>query len=366
MDLNGSPVPRTYRPFLAAKRGETSALSRLTSWSQFEPVLRIPPQDKDWQTGGFTKSLADHIDGVIERIVTAAGSHSAFVDVDSLGSESAVHGMHPLAWILQETTRLGVPSKPIVRSTSSSAVLAAAMAHNAATHTGVGVYVGSNDWETGPSASGRTLIASLGIPDTDIDVFVDGGPAPATASPGDIDQEVDALVAGHNFRSVNVGSAGFANTRALPKGIGLHDRVDFTTWQSTYGIRASSGKTPVDFFDYGIENPWFAPGEVNPAFLSISALFRYTAGLQWVLTKGSDLFKGPGGSSKGGAALTPALTALTLHPLYKDVMVTEADNWIDGVVAGNTGATPGNPEAWRRWGTVRHVTVTMSQVSSHA
>ncbi|MDM7887702.1 hypothetical protein QUG98_04465 [Curtobacterium sp. RHCJP20] len=359
-------MPRTYRPFLVAKRGETTALSGLASWSQFEPVLRVPSREKDWQSGGFMKSLEAHVDAVIERIVAAAGSHPVFVDIAPLGTESPVHGVHPMAWILEEASRLGVPVKPLVRSTSSSAVLAAARAHHAATQAGVGVYVGVEDWETGANASGRSLIASVGILDGDIDVFADAGPAPTTATPGDIDQEVDALVAGHTFRSVSVGSAGFVSTRALPRGISLHDRVDFTTWQSTYGIRAGLAKTPIDFFDYGIENPWFAPEEVNPAFLSISALLRYTAGTAWVLTKGVDLYKGPGGSSRGGAALIPALTALAHHPLYKDVVVTDADAWIDDVVAGSSGVTPGNPEAWRRWGTLRHVSVTVSQVSSLA
>ncbi|WP_412148766.1 beta family protein [Curtobacterium flaccumfaciens] len=356
-------MSRFYRPFLAAKAGEAAALATLSSWTNFEPVLRIPSQDKDWQSGGYKKPLPDHLDTVITRIADAVRSNPVFIDIETLGTETPVHGVHPMERVLSECVRLGMTVRPLLRATSSPAVIAAAHKHNAATGSGVGVYVGIEDWETGASAAGRGLIASTGLPDSVLDVFVDAGPAPSTASPVDLDREVDALTAGHAFRSMTVGSAGFVDTRAVPKGLILHPRLDITTWLSTYGLRAGRGKPTVDFFDYGIENPWYAGGEVNPAFLSFSAFFRYTAGQEWVLAKG-DLYKGTGGSGRGGDAMVDALKGLHSHPLYKDVMTTDADAWIDQVVAGTTG--PSNPQGWRRWATLRHVVLTTQQVSSLA
>lgn len=356
-------MARTYRPFLAAKAGEATALSSFSAWSNFEPVLRIPPQDKDWVAGGYKKTLDHHLDTVIERITNAVGAHSVYIDIESLGTEGSTRGVHPLEWVLSECARLGMNVRPVLRATSSSAALAAARAHHAAAGTGVGVYVAIDDWETGASAAGRGLISSIGLADAVIDLFVDAGPAPSTASPVDLDAEVDALTAGRSFRSVTVGSAGFVDARAVPKGQMLHPRLDLTTWLSTYGLRAGLGKSTVDFFDYGIENPWYFGGEVNPAFLSFSAFFRYTAGRQWVLAKG-DLYKGSGGSGRGGEAMVDALTDLTRHPLYKDMFATESDGWIDQVVARTTG--PSNPQGWRRWGTLRHIAITERQVSSLA
>lgn len=354
-------MARTYRPFLAAKAGESAALAGLSSWSNFEPVLRVPPQEKDWQTGGFKKSLDEHLDAVITRITDSVQGHLIFLDIESLGTEAPAHGLHPLEWVLSECTRLGLSVRPLLRATSSAAAVAAALAHHHGTSSGVGVYVGVDEWETSTAGAGRALIASVGLQDADLDVFVDAGPAPSTASPVDLDQEIDALTAGHSYRSVTTGSASFPNTPSVTKGVTLRPRVDLTTWLSTYGLRAGLGKSTIDFFDYGVENPWYNPGEVNPAFMPISAFFRYTAGREWVLAKG-DLFKGNAGSGRGGAAMLDALKDLVLHPLYKDVMVTKADDWIDDVVSGAT--TPSNPQGWRRWGTDRHVVLTRQQVSS--
>jgi len=357
-------MTRTYRPFLAAKRGETSALGMLTAaqWANLEPVMRVPPREKDWDNGGWKKSDENHLQAVADNLVKHLGSHPFLIDMAPFGSEALVKGKHPLEWMLAELTARSCKVRCLVRPTSSVATMALARAHHLSTGLGLGAYIGPSDWETGPSPAARAFLVSAGIAASDMDVFLDAGPAPATNSAADVDMEIDSVVAGHAYRSVSSGSAGFIDSSTIPKGITLHPRTDLATWLSTRGLRLTAGKSNIDFFDYGVENPWYAPEPVNPAFISIGALFRYTAGSSWVLPKGPDLFKGPNGTSQGGKAIVPALTQLVSHALYRDVVSTPADDWIDSVVSKVKEG--GNPEGWRKWASLRHVLVTRRQVSN--
>ncbi|WP_363316512.1 beta family protein [uncultured Microbacterium sp.] len=99
----------------------------------------------------------------------------------------------------------------------------------------------------------------------------------------------------------------------------------------------------------------------HPRFISISAAFRYTVTNDYLLAKG-ELFKGQGGSGKGGAALITPLDELTRHGEYATPVRSQADDWIEAVV--DRTATPGNPGKWREWGTVRHIEVVAFQLST--
>ncbi|WP_130178684.1 hypothetical protein [Cryobacterium sp. SO1] len=161
--------------------------------------------------------------------------------------------------------------------------------------------------------------------------------------------------------SRTVGGAGFPDTTGLARGVSEHLREDWTLFQAVFAKRKLAGLSPMDFFDNAIQNPSFIDVGVDPRFLSISALMRYTTSDRWLIAKG-ELFKGPAGKSRGGAALIPALDLLVAHPSFGDPILTAMDTWVGDVLSGR--ATPGGPETWRTWGTLRHIESVSHQLAT--
>ncbi|MBX3091632.1 MAG: hypothetical protein KF801_03885 [Cryobacterium sp.] len=352
-----------YRPVLIAKRGELSALKALSAgtWSGLKPVLQVPPREWDFELGSYKKTLEEHLRELPKKFHTATKGNAAFLDLSLLDAVTPVFGgRHPLAWFVDEAATHGLELTPLVLPTSHPATVAAAADINARLGRGVGIRLAPAEWTSIAPRVLPRLMTDCGVAHGDVDLFVDVGREFSVL----VDQALLAELSNQDgsdvFRSRSIGGAAFPDTAGLAKGLSAFARSDWQLFRDAYRARLRDGAETPDFFDNAIQNPDIEIGTVNPRFLSISGLFRYTVDEDWLVAKG-DLFKGQAGLGVGGAALITPVTLLRAHPQYANPIRTETEDWIDAVIAGTQ--SPGNPEAWRRWATQRHLSVVVHQLS---
>lgn len=352
-----------YRPFMLARQGELAAAARLTPavHQAIVPIFLVPPRPWDFDTESYSKSVADHLKPVPVKLSNARGTRDAFVDITLLDSDPLIGGKHPLEVLVDEADSLGLTLTPMTDTSSSSAQYKAIRDLHTRYQRGAGVRLAQEVWTTVDSAALAAVQRDTALQPTDIDVFVDFADAAGPVITAAVASEVAALQAA-GYRSVTIGGAAFPNVAGVSRGVSEFDRTDWLTFEDVHARLSGAGDNEApNYFDHLVLDPQSIDLGIDPRFMSISATFRYAIADKWLFAKGQ-LFKGQGGSGIGGAALPPALTVLRGHPKFGSPVGSQADVWIDEVIAGT--ATPGNPSKWREWATVRHIEVTESQVSS--
>lgn len=349
-----------YRPFLLTKRGEFTTVAALTPSQQacLTPVFRVHPRERNFDTGGYKKTVAEHLSELPLKVFQARGGKVAFIDIELLDDESAIGGLHPLEWFVTAAAALTQPLIPMLSSRSSAATIFAASRLHSREGLGIGLRLEPGDWPAGASPTAASIISIAGVPTSDIDLFLDMGDAPDTGAAARIITELSATSAG-SWRSVTVGGAAWPGSAPTPKGVTDLHRHDWGQYREAYRSLKLDGAQLPDFFDFAIANR--DPSlPVDPKFLSISASFRYALADTWLFVRG-ELYRAPGKITAGGGSVAPMLTVLRADPRVGTPLITGADTWIDSVLAG--GKT-GNSETWRRWGTERHIVTTLDQLAS--
>ncbi|MFD4958432.1 hypothetical protein [Microbacterium sp. NPDC058389] len=354
---------KTYRPFTLARAGELAALARINpaTRSAVRPVFQVAPRAWDYENDRYSKTVPAHLAPLPDKLAAVWGGGAGYADVSMLDSEPIVDGQHPLEWLATKTSDAGVPLTPLVEASSSAAAKAAAASLHGTYKTGVGIRLPQVDWTTVDPARLTTLLIQLSVAPEAVDVFVDFEGAEGAVIEVAVNAEMASLRTLGQFRSITVGGAGFPDVNGVPRGTTEYPRKEWRIYSAVREKIASTGEPIPDFFDNLVLKPDTIELGVDPRFISISAAFRYTVANDYLLAKG-ELFKGQGGSGKGGAALIAPLDELTRHAEYATPVRSQADDWIEAVVGG--GATPGNPGKWREWATVRHIEVVAFQLST--
>lgn len=357
-------MAKHYRPFTLARAGELAALARVTASHRLAmtPVLRLPPVAWDFDKGGPSKTETAHIDAVLKRLGPVWNGSRAYIDLSLFASDAPVHGVHPLRHIVATAATEGVTLIPLLRADSSPALVseAASLANN-----GLGIHLEQDAWVSVDPTQLPALLRSLRTTPADVDIFVDYQQGTGAIVRVAVDAELAALGVVGSFRSVTVGGSAFPQLTGVAHGTSEFEREDWLTYEDIRSRLADRGGATPDFLDHVIQNPDLIDQQIDPRVLSISATFRYTVDEKWLVAKGH-LFKGSKtprpGIPTGGAALINPLRVLQTHPEYATPVRSQADDWIDAVVAGTD--SPGAPQKWREWGTVRHFEVTLHQLAS--
>lgn len=356
-------MAKQYRPFILARAGELAGLARLDAGQRqtISPVLRIPERAWDYENGRYAKTHEAHIGSVPDRLERAWAGGRGYLDLSLIEKERPVGGKHPLQYLIDESDARNVTLVPLINSASTPEALAAATAVHAASGRGAAIQLPQVDWTTINATALTGLLTALAMTPSDIDVVVDFEGAAGPVTEVALIAELASLRGIGWFRSVTVGGTAFPDLAGVPQGTSEYPRTEWNVYASVRGKIAQQGVSTPDFFDHVIHNPELTELGVDPRFLSISAHFRYAVADKWLVAKGK-LFKGRGTTSMGGAALVPALSTLIRHPEYASPVRSHADDWIEAVVAGKE--SPGAPQKWREWGTVRHLEVAASQLAS--
>lgn len=356
-------VSNRYRPFTLARAGELAGFARLDTSVRdvIDPVFRVPPRATDFDTGGFSKSLEDHLRPLPAKIADSWASGMAYLDLSLLDSETPIDGLHPFSYFAAEGSRLGITFVPLLTPGSTPEFRDAAIAAHRSGGIGIGILAPQDYWLSVDPDWLPGFIALLGLDENEVDLFVDYGRSEGALIEVAVMTELRALEPLGPFRSVTIGGEGFPDLTNVPRGTTEYPRKDWHIYRAVHRKLAAEGASTPEYFDHLILNTDSIELNVDPRFMSISAALRYTVSDQWLLAKGQ-LFKGQGGSGQGGAALIDPLIELTRHSEFATPMRSQADDWIESVAGGS--GKPGGPQQWREWGTLRHVEVTAAQLAS--
>lgn len=356
---------RHYVPILLAKRGERSAVRDLPAADRhtMTPLFVVPPVDWNFDTDAPAKTIDQHLQNLAKDLAQAWGAQRAFIDMPFMGVGTVMaNGVHPLEWLTSQANAHSMTLVPVVSPGRDPGYQQAVINIVARDGRGACFRLPSAEWPSAATAAPvNTLLTSLALTAQDVDLVLDltdevvGAPGLALTA---VRNELSVLPHLAGWRSVTVAGAGFPKQlTGYGRGISVIDRIE---WQIYQALLASppSARTPT-FGDYAIAHP--DPSvDVDPKFMSISAALRYTIADHWLVAKG-DLFKGTGGSGLGGAAVPPVAQQLVADARFL-AGHCDGDDWLTQVAAGTTGG--GNPEAWRRIGTLHHLTLVSRTVAN--
>ncbi|MCS3429047.1 beta family protein [Leucobacter aridicollis] len=357
-------MSKQYRPFLLARAGELAALGRIAATSQHAvaPVFRIPERAWDFETDSYTKTHSEHIGQFPTKIAKAWPRGRGFIDLSLLEDEDAiVQGMHPMTFLTK--TAASTPNRlvPLISSESTPATIAAVAALQGASSPGAGILLQDEEWTSVNPKVLPKLMSAVGLNANSVDIFVDFGGLTGPVAQVAVIGELKSLQSLGAFRSVTIGGATFPDLAGLPRGITEFSRKEWSVYSAIQQKLASTEEVSPDYFDHAIQSVDLIEQSIDPRFLSFSAILRYSVADKWLVAKG-ELFKGKGGSGRGGQALIPPLNSLIAHPEFATTLRSLTDDWINNVLAGT--AKAGGPQQWREWGTVRHIQVTEKELST--
>ena len=200
------------------------------------------------------------------------------------------------------------------------------------------------------------FVTAAGTPRDRIDLLLDVGPLAGIST-----REAAAAVARHMvaaapdleaWRSVTLLASAFPQSvDAKSGGTTTIERVEFPIW------RALAAEHPrLRFGDYAIQHPTLK--ELDPKKIKPAAAIRYTDEDHWLVVKGNSV------KDHGGAQFRSLAKRVVTAPEYKQPAHCTG---CEAAMACSEGElTAGSLEAWRRYGTTHHLTLTTEQLGALA
>lgn len=357
---------RHYVPILLTKRGERSALRDLIAAdkTRMTPLFVVAPVDWNFDTDEPSKTIDGHLRSLGSDLANCWRSQSAYVDLQFIDDAARMaDGSHPLAWLTAEGNRAGAQLVPAVSLRRDPAYIQAAAGVIARDQRGVCIRLGSADWPSGIGPGPLTgLLDQLAVVPSDVDLVLDLAEQVAGAPELSVTaarNELSVLPHLHDWRSVTIAGTGIPRALTdIARGLTVIERLEWTAYEALLA-GPPLPRTPT-FGDYAIAHP-DPIVDVDPRLMSISASIRYTIDDEWLIAKG-ELFKGSGGSGRGGEAIRLPAQAIVSDSRFAGTGHCAGDEWLANTASGN--GTGGNPEAWRRVGTVHHLTHVARTVAS--
>lgn len=356
---------RPYVPVLWTKRGERSALRDLQPQVKagLTPLFVVPPITFDFQNAMPSRTIDRHLDTLAVDLARAWGTAPAVIDLLHVDDDELMQdGSHPLMWLTNEAAFVGLPLIPAVSPSRSHEYLAAVAGVQARYGRGICLRLPVSEWPTAGGFSPiESLMTELNVSVPEVDLVLDLGSGPGR-SPSHALQVLRAELTGlphaTRWRSLVVAGTAFPSPLTVAKG---HSLIERTEWL-VYSAVVSGGHVPriPVFGDYAIASP-DPGGDIDPSKISLSAQLRYTVSDAWLIAKGN-LFKGRGGTGHGGRAMTPVAANLIESPHFAGEKHCAGDRWIQDAASGE--GSGGNAEAWRRVGTVHHLTQVTDELAS--
>jgi hypothetical protein len=137
------------------------------------------------------------------------------------------------------------------------------------------------------------------------------------------------------------------------------ERADWIAWRdSLYGHRTKISRLPT-YSDGGIQNPKGVEG-FDPLTMQVSASIRYTTNDSWLLIKGESTRRTA--PSEQFPSLAKQIVNGHLYKHYYGAHHCEGCAGMEACAKGAGGY--GSPEAWRRLGTIHHITAVVQELDA--
>jgi hypothetical protein len=336
-----------YVPVLKVKRGEKAAIGaidpRLRSW--VTPLLEIVQFNRESK-----KTLEKHLDTAFNGLAAnVQGYARCFLDTRELAPE----GAEAATAVFRRASTEGLVFTPVT-GISRPHDVEATLRHR--TH-GLAIRLTVEELKAG--RIGLRLMAFLGdhqLSPGEVDLIVDLGVLSTMVAEG-VSALTEHFLAGipnhSGWRTLTVSGCGFPKSMAGVQRLDLAqiERVEWTAWRDyLYLNRHNLNRLPT-FSDCGIQNSEGVEG-FDPVKMKASAAVRYALPDDWLLIKGE--------STKVRLA-KEQFPDLARRLVYEDLRHHFAGPGHCSGCAGMQQAADGlpklgSPEAWRRLGTIHHIT----------
>lgn len=339
-----------YVPVLKAKRGEKRALEELAAAvrAHVTPLLEIVER-KD-------KAPGEHLDTAFKGLRGAvANVDRYFLDAREISSD----GPAVAAEVFTRARAVGRPFTPVtgIRRTVDRAAAVAAGGD------GVAIRVIRDEFEDG--ALPNELVAFAASCDTPlerIDLILDLGDVSMMVRAGVCRLSLQFLASVPDvlrWRTLTVIGSAFPISMAgiARNSYDLRERTEWLAWRDLlYPRRAALARLPT-FGDCAIQHPRGVEG-FDPRIMQVSAAIRYARPSEWLLIKGESTDVTP--STVQFPQLAAQLTSGALSQYFAGAGHCVGCNAMVRAAGGAAGY--GSAEAWRRLGTIHHLTRTSGDV----
>ena len=344
--------PQHYVPVLKVKRGEKAALHAIspTLRPRITPLLEIVERTKP--------TVAEHLDTAFKGLADSVVPYSrCFLDA----SEIAPDGPLAAAEVFAGASADGIVFTPVT-GISRSADVTAALSYRSS---GVAVRLTRQEFENGGLPNSLSRFMSLnGLTLEETDLIIDLGPVDDLVTPGVIGLTNAFLadVPDHaRWRTFTVSACAFP-----PSMGGVHrnshdfvERGEWVAWRENLHARRNDILRLPTYSDSAIQNPAGVEG-FDFRLMQVSASVRYTSSDNWLLIKGESTRIIP--PSAQFPTLATQLVYGHLSGEYEGRSHCEGCALIRSSADGAPGI--GSAEAWRRIGTIHHITTVVQDLEA--
>lgn len=348
-------TPCTYIPILYTKRGERSALSDLNSSidESYLPLFIINPIEWDFDNDEPKKDITNHLQPIVKDLLKKWRGTACFVDAEEVGDTPMADGRHPLTWIVETLRAQGRDAIPVT-GLNRSIDYQSAVQNLVAQNLELCIRLPIGDWNqaTIHPSSLLSLITLVGSTPEATHLVLDAGLHNRSTTGSFTQMTLNNLYNPSTWASIIVTTSSMP--ASMPSGDGLHT-IPRPEWPEYKNLLSLPLRRKPSFGDYVIQSP-DSSSNLNPRVISPSNNLRFLMDDFWYLPKSGQFKKG------GSKPLVSMLTLLSKQVGYI-AGNSACETWIDEIISNPTG-NAGNPEAWRRYGTVRHITRTVELIAS--
>jgi hypothetical protein len=345
-----------YIPVLKLKRGEKKALRLLAPAvrARLLPLLEIVERTAPGQP---PPSLATHLTRAFDQLALAVGPlHRYFLDC----REIAPDGPAAAADVFTRAAALPTPFTPV---TGISRVIdvPAVMAHR---RHGVAIRLTRYEFEAGQIPTGLpAFIRTHSLTPEETDLIVDIGAVDDMIAAG-VETLTAAFLADvpdhRRWRTLTVSGCAFPQSMGGvdANSADLVDRAEWRAWRDgLYVNRGQLARLPT-FSDGAIQHPSGVEG-FDPRIMAASASIRIAQSDQWLLVKGVSTRNVPAKDQ------FPSLARQLVYGNLRGYFAGAAHcaGCAKMMDAANGAPNLGSPEAWRRLGTIHHLTRAVELIS---
>jgi hypothetical protein len=304
----------------------------------------------------MTPTIEKHLNTAFKDLAASVRPYSrCFLDAREIAPDGPAVALE----VFQRASNEGIVFTPVT-GISRNADVTAALEHRS--H-GIALRLDRKEFETGGLATNiEAFLVGHGLEPEEVDLIIDLGTVEDLIAEGvaALTKAFMADIPNHSrWRTFTISSCAF------PKSMGgvernSHDfvqRDEWLAWKNhLYASRQSLSRLPT-FSDYAIQHPAGVEG-FDPKTMQVSASIRYTLSDAWLLIKGqSTRIIRPG-------TQFPALATRLVYGHLQGHFAgpTHCDGCKSMKAAADGAPGFGSPEAWRRLGTIHHISTVMQEL----
>ncbi|MFJ8516157.1 beta family protein [Lysinibacillus xylanilyticus] len=357
-----------YVPILKWKRGERTALEKLTSTvkNNMTPLIEIQPVPFDHKERVFSKTLDQHLAEIGTQVKTAWGQDKPiFVDVNTLyengdfSEEVLQSGQHPVEFIIDEIEANGTKAIPVTGIYRYHSFHSSIKKMNDKYKSGVCLRLEEGEFSDTESLRKEinNFLNYIKEKPENIDIILDYKQILPKQEATHINNII-LLLAQFPFisewRTLTIASTAYPKTlQQIPTD--SNGDIPRTEWEVYKKLSALSlGRTP-SFGDYNITHPDFV--NLDPRVINMAAGIRYTFDNKFYI------FRGIGVKNNGFTQMVKICNDVINHTCYRGSTFSFGDNEIYNC-ANQTRSTNGNAETWVTSGINHHLTIVAQDISN--